>query len=348
VKILLLGCGRIGRYIYDVLSTKHEVVAVDKAKSCPAAVQQDALEVPLGGYDIVINALPGNVAYKASRRAVEAGLDVIDVSFYAEDPFTLHEVAVKTGARYVPDAGVAPGLSNVLAGRLVADLGRLDELGIYVGGIPERPVGPLGYSVTWSPLDLIEEYTRPARLIKNGERTAVDPLSDVELINSPIGTLEAFYTDGLRTLLKTLADKVSTMYEKTLRWPGHVEKIRLLRDLGFMAEEGEPPPREVTARLLARLKFDVPDVVYMKVIGVRGEKRIAYEVLVKPRGGWTAMQIATGSVAVGMQYVIKDLEPGVTPPEYIGMSNRLFPRLLSAIKQQGVVITQELVEKISL
>jgi lysine 6-dehydrogenase len=86
VKILLLGCGHIGRYIYDVLSTKHEVVAVDKAKSCPAAVQQDALEVPLGGYDIVINALPGNVAYKASRRAVEAGLDIIDVSFLRRGP----------------------------------------------------------------------------------------------------------------------------------------------------------------------------------------------------------------------------------------------------------------------
>ena len=139
MKILLLGCGHIGRYIYELLSTKHEVVAVDKAKGCPAAVQQDALEVPLGGYDIVINALPGNVAYKASRRVVEAGLDIIDVSFYAEDPFTLHEAAVKTGARYVPDAGVAPGLSNILAGRLVADLGHVDELGIYVGVYPKDP-----------------------------------------------------------------------------------------------------------------------------------------------------------------------------------------------------------------
>jgi Saccharopine dehydrogenase and related proteins len=135
------------------------------------------------------------------------------------------------------------------------------------------------------------------------------------------------------------------MYEKTLRWPGHVEKIRLLRDLGLMSEEGEPPPRAVTARLLSRLKFNVPDLVYMKVVGVRGEKRVVHEVLVRPHGGWTAMQIATGSVAVGMQYVIKDLEPGVTPPEYVGMSNKLFPRLLTAIKQRGVSVTQEVVER---
>jgi Saccharopine dehydrogenase and related proteins len=165
----------VGRYIYEILSARHEVVAVDKFGGCQAAVQQDALEVPLGGYDLVINALPGNVAYKASKRILEAGLDTIDVSFYAEDPFTLHEIAVRTGARYIPDAGVAPGLSNVLAGRLIADLGHVEELGIYVGGIPERPVGPLGYSITWSPLDLIEEYTRPARLIKGGRIIVVDP-----------------------------------------------------------------------------------------------------------------------------------------------------------------------------
>ncbi|MCX8136026.1 MULTISPECIES: saccharopine dehydrogenase family protein [Pyrobaculum] len=343
MRILLLGCGHIGRYVYESLSQRHEVVVVDKAKNCPAAVPQDALEVEVKGYDLVINALPGNVAYKASKRALEAGVDVVDISFYAEDPFSLHDVAVKNGARYVPDAGVAPGLSNVLAGRIVADLGRVDELGIYVGGIPQRPVGPLGYSITWSPLDLIEEYTRPARIKKGGQIISVDPLGDVELIHSPIGVLEAFYTDGLRTLLRTL--DVPNMYEKTLRWPGHVEKIRLIRDLGFMEEEGEPPPRLITAKLLSRLKFDVQDVVYMRVVGTRGEKKIQYEVLVKPRGNWTAMQVATGSVAVGMLYVIKDLDPGVTPPEYIGLSNRLFPRLIAVVKQQGVDVVQEAVER---
>jgi len=347
VRVLLLGCGNIGSYIYAMLS-KHEVVAVDKAGGCPGALSQDALEVPLGGYDLVINALPGAVSFKASKRALEAGLDVIDVSFYPEDPFALHEVAAKAGARYIPDAGVAPGLSNMLAGRAVAELGDVDELGIYVGGIPERPVGPLGYSVTWSPVDLIEEYTRPARVLKDGAVATVDPLSEVETVPSPVGTLEAFYSDGLRTLLKTLAGRVKTMYEKTLRWPSHVEKIRLLRELGFLSDQGDPPPRLITAKLLSRLKFDVPDLVYLKVVAAKGEKRAQYETLVKPGGRWTAMQIATGSVAVAMQYVIKDLDPGVTPPEYIGMSTKLFPRIISAIKQQGVRIAQEVVTRTEL
>ncbi|MEM4423783.1 saccharopine dehydrogenase C-terminal domain-containing protein [Pyrobaculum sp.] len=343
MKILLMGCGNIGKYIYNALSQRHEVAVADKAGGCPSTIARDALEVPLGGYDLVINALPGNIAYKASRRALEAGVDVVDVSFFPEDPFELDEVTKKSGARYIPDAGIAPGLSNVLAGRLVAELGKVDELGIYVGGIPERPVGPLGYSITWSPLDLIEEYTRPARVRRSGELASVDPLSGVELVPSPLGMLEAFYTDGLRTLLKTL--DVPNMYEKTLRWPGHIEKIKLLRDLGFMSEEGDPPPRLVTANLLSRLKFDVPDVVYMKVVGSGGQKKVQYEVTVRPRAGWTAMQVATGSVAIGMLYVIKDLDPGVTPPEYIGMSNRLFPRLLAAVRQHGVEIVQEIVER---
>lgn len=345
MRIILLGCGNIGRYIYETLADRHDVIVVDKSGACHKALAQDALEIPLGGYDVVINALPGAVAYKASRRALEAGLDTIDVSFYGEDPFDLQNVAAKSGARYIPDAGIAPGLSNVLAGRAAIEMGYLDELGIYIGGIPERPVGPLGYSITWSPLDLIEEYTRPARILKNKEIVSVDPLADVEEVESPLGVLEAFYTDGLRTLLRTLVDKVANMYEKTLRWPGHVEKIRLLRDLGFMLSEGDPPPRIVTARLLARLKFDVPDVVYLKVVGVRGERKISYETLVRPRGNWSAMQTATGSVATAMLYVIKDLEPGVTPPELIGMSNKLFPRLLYAVKQHGVRITQETTQR---
>ncbi|MFN3803934.1 MAG: saccharopine dehydrogenase family protein [Pyrobaculum sp.] len=338
MRILLLGCGHIGRYIYFTLSPRHEVASVDKSTPCPGGVVGDALEASLGGFDLAINALPGSIGFKASERALRAGLDTIDVSFYPEDPLALQEVAASSGARYVPDAGVAPGLSNILAGRIVAELGAVDTLAIYVGGIPERPIGPLGYSVTWSPMDLIEEYTRPARVVKDGEVVSVDVLGEVELVQTPLGLLEAFYTDGLRTLLKTL--RVRNMYEKTLRWPGHIEKIRLLRDLGLFSEEGDPPPRLITARLLSRLKYDVPDVVYMRVVGLGGGREVRYEVLTRPQGGWSAMQIATGSVAVGLAYIIKDLEPGMTPPEHVGMSNKLFPRLVSVVRQHGVKIQE--------
>ncbi|MFN7105528.1 MAG: saccharopine dehydrogenase C-terminal domain-containing protein [Pyrobaculum sp.] len=344
MRILLLGCGHIGRYIYSTLSSRHEVVSIDKSTPCPGGMVGNALEISLGGFDLVINALPGSIGFRASERALRAGVDTIDVSFYPEDPFSLEEVAAASSARYIPDAGVAPGLSNVLAGRIVAELGSVETLAIYVGGIPERPVGPLGYSVTWSPVDLIEEYTRPARVVREGRVVSVEALGGVESLQTPLGLMEAFYTDGLRTLLKTL--KVRNMYEKTLRWPGHIEKIHLLRDLGFFSEDGDPPPRLITARLLSRLKYDVPDVVYMKIVGLGEGREVRYEVLVRPQDGWSAMQIATGSVAAGLTYIVKDLEPGVTPPEHIGMSNKLFPRLVSVVKQHGVKITQEVVYRI--
>lgn len=347
MRIAVLGCGNVGRFISQHLAEKgHEVVSVDvKGGDCPGMVKGDVESIDLGAVDLAISALPGPVAYKAAHRLLERGIDLIDISYMPEDALSLHDVAKAAGARYIPDAGIAPGLSNMLVGRLVSEMGRLEYVKIYVGGVPRTPVGPLGYSITWSPHDLIEEYTRPARIVRDGRLELVDPLSDIEIVDTPLGKMEAFYTDGLRTLLKTL--RVPNMFEKTLRWPGHVERIRLLRDLGLTSDEQIEGvrPRQVLAALLMRLKFDVPDVVYMRVVGGRSDERIAYEVLVEPSGGWSAMQRATGLTATALISVVKDLDPGVTPPEAIGMSNKLMPRVLAYIKQNGISISVERVTR---
>lgn len=347
MKIVVLGCGNIGRFISRHLADRgHEVISVDvRGGDCPGIVKGDVESVDVKTADLAISALPGSVAYKAARRMLERGVDLIDVSYMPEDPLSLHDVAKSSSARYIPDAGVAPGLSNMLVGRLASEIGDLEHVKIYVGGIPRTPVGPLGYSITWSPHDLIEEYTRPARIIREGRLESVDPLSDVEIVETPLGKMEAFYTDGLRTLLKTV--KVPNMFEKTLRWPGHVERIRLLRDLGLMSDElvEGVKPRQVLAALLARLKFDVPDVVYMRIAGERANERVTYEVLVEPSGGWSAMQRATGLTAAALTAVVKDLDPGVATPEMIGMSNKLMPRVLAYLKQNGIAINVERVAR---
>jgi saccharopine dehydrogenase-like NADP-dependent oxidoreductase len=351
VRVLVLGCGNIGRFISKHLAEKgHEITAVDiRGGDCPGIIKGDLGSVELGGYDLAIGALPGQVAFKYARQVIEKGIDLIDVSYMPEDPLSLGEAAKRSGARYIPDAGVAPGLSNMLAGRLVSEMRPL-SIGIYVGGVPKTPVGPLGYSITWSPHDLIEEYTRPARVVKNGAVEAVEPLSGVEPVNTPLGEMEAFYTDGLRTLLSTLAGKVPNMYEKTLRWPGHVEKIKLLKELGLMSEEPIEGvrPRQILAALLDKLRFDVPDVVFMRIVGEGQGERVTYEVLVEPDGGWSAMQRATGLVAASLTTVVKDLEPGVTPPELIGMSNKLMPRILTYLKQYGITIYVERITRSAL
>ncbi|MFP3250751.1 MAG: saccharopine dehydrogenase C-terminal domain-containing protein [Thermoproteus sp.] len=347
MRVLVLGCGNIGRFIARHLHERgHEVVSVDvRGGDCPGIVKGDVESVDVKSADLAVGALPGPAAYKAAERVLERGVDLIDVSYMPEDALSLHDVAKRSGARYIPDAGVAPGLSNMLVGRLISEIPKLEEIKIYVGGVPRTPVGPLGYSITWSPYDLIEEYTRPARIVRRGRVESVDPLSDVELVDTPLGKMEAFYTDGLRTLLKT--SKVPNMFEKTLRWPGHVERVRLLRDLGLMSDEAVEGvrPRQVLAALLSRLRFQVPDVVYMKVAGESPDERITYEVVVEPSGEWSAMQRATGLTAASLITAIKDLDPGATPPEAIGLSNKLMPRVLAYLKQNGIGINVEKVTR---
>ena len=133
--------------------------------------------------DVVVGALPGRLGRNSWLAAIEAGVDLVDISYSPDDPLTLNLQAAEAGVTIVPDAGLAPGLSNMLAGRAYARLeGRVSELTIYVGAVPEKPSNPLGYTVTWSPEDLIEEYTRPARVIRQGRQESLPALSDVELI----------------------------------------------------------------------------------------------------------------------------------------------------------------------
>jgi saccharopine dehydrogenase-like NADP-dependent oxidoreductase len=149
----------------------------------------------------------------------------------------------------VPDCGLAPGLSHLLAGRFAARHGTPRRLVIRVGGVAEDASRPYGYVVTWSLPDLVEEYTRPARIVRNGAITAVPALAELERVHiEGAGEMEAFLSDGLRTLLFTMPD-VRDMEEKTLRWPGHVEQIRPLLASGRLVEEFRvqcvvQPPRD--------------------------------------------------------------------------------------------------------
>ncbi|MBS7637268.1 saccharopine dehydrogenase, partial [Candidatus Bathyarchaeota archaeon] len=223
---------------------------------------------------------------------------------------TLDERAIEAGVTIIPDCGVAPGLSNMLVGRSAQKLDEVHSIHILVGGIPARAEPPLGYTITWSPEDLLDEYTRKVRIVRDGMLTEVEPLTGLENMDLPgVGTLEAFYTDGLRTLLRTV--KAREMWEKTLRYPGHVEKIRLLRDLGFLDGEsieieGLPIPiKRLTARILERKLYrpKVEDVLVMKVevSGIRGgeDKRYTHYLLDRydKERGITAMARTTAYTA---------------------------------------------------
>lgn len=375
MRAIVLGCGKIGSVIARDFADSMEgaeVVVADRSRERAEAaastiagatsITVDAMDhaglvETLKGFDLVIGALPGDYGYRALKAAVEAGVSMVDVSFTPEDPLELDRAAKEAGVTIVPDCGVAPGLSNMLVGYASAKLDRVRGAHIMVGGIPERPVPPLGYTITWSAEGLIDEYVRGANIVEGGRVVEVPALSGLEEIDFPgVGKLEAFYTDGLRTLVRTILG-VESMWEKTLRYPGHVEKIKLLKALGFFDDESvavegaQVSPRLVTARLLERsLRMpEVGDILAMTV-EVAGEKqgeeaRFRYYILDRydRAKDVTAMARTTGYTASIVaqklaQGAVK--EKGVVPPERLGMDDTLFRSLLSELREKGVHIKE--------
>jgi len=376
LRILTIGCGHIGSVLTKDLAQNlpsAEIVISDsdekRIKEVHAAlsksninwIQLDAsdhsrLVYTLKDFDLAVGLAPGKVGYQTVKACVEAGVDMVDLSYMAEDPLTLKEKALEASVTIVPDCGVAPGLSNILVGRAASLLDHVEEVFILVGGIPEKPVAPLDYKVTWCVEDLLEEYTRKAKIVKDGKLVEEDALNGLEEIEFPeIGKLEAFYTDGIRTLHHTLKG-VRNMWEKTLRYPRHVEKIKLLRDLGFLDEskfkEINLSPRELTIKLLEQ-KLSLPaikDLLLMsvRVKGAKNGSRVLYTYYLQDyydeKEKITAMARTTAyTTSAVIQLLAKGAieEKGVVPPEKFGMNEKLFDMILKELKKKGIDVNEK-------
>jgi saccharopine dehydrogenase-like NADP-dependent oxidoreductase len=312
-----------------------------------------ALAGLLEGQDLVISAVPGFMGYRTLERIIGAGRDVVDIAFFPEDPAPLAGLAEERGVRAVLDCGVAPGMSNLLAGHVDALLDTTESVLIYVGGLPQKREWPFEYKAPFSPVDVIEEYTRPSRFIEGGELVVRPALSEPELLEFPgIGTLEAFNTDGLRSLAHTLT--APDMKEKTLRYPGHIEQMRMLRETGFFSPEPvevngvEVSPLELTAQLLFKEWQYQPgeaDLTVMQVIveGVRSGERVRYryDLLDRydPVTGVSSMARTTGYTATMMLRLLdKGLHtrPGLVYPEEIGRDEASYRFILEGLAERGI------------
>ncbi len=371
MKITVLGAGRVGSAIVRDLAGEFTVTAADASESALArlagradvkTVNADlgdpkAVAALVADADLVVGAVPGFMGFATLAAVIDAGKDVVDISFFAEDPFRLDGEARRRGVRAIVDCGVAPGCSNLFAGRLAASWERIDRFACYVGGLPVVRHLPWEYKAPFSPIDVIEEYTRPARIVTGGTHVTVEPLSDVELIDVPgVGTLEAFTTDGLRTLLRTM--KVPTMVEKTMRYPGHAGKIRLLKDSGLLSDtpvaiDGVPVrPRDVTAHALVaawRLAEDEQDVTAMIVTaeGVRAGRPVRWRADLVDRydaaGKVTSMARTTGyTCTAAVRLMAQGLwkEPGIAPPELLGREAACHDFILADLERHNVVFHQ--------
>ncbi|MCE4628104.1 MAG: hypothetical protein F7C34_03015 [Desulfurococcales archaeon] len=302
-----------------------------------------------GGADVVLLALPGAVGFEGLKGLVAAGYNVVDVSFFREDPEEIRPVAEKMGVTAVVDAGVAPGLSNLLSARALHETGA-ENIYVFVGSISRSEKIPLGIVPVWSLEDLLDEYVRPARFLWEGRRAEVMPLEAPPgfLYVEAVGTLEYVPTDGLRSLLKTLSGKVRTMVEYTLRWPGHYDIMRLLYRVGMLSDrphsvEGCPvKPRLCLAKVLEHNLPVEDDLVVLKVVGVKGEDCIVYNSVVTPSNGISAVSLSTSSFQVGTALLVAEgqLPKGVVYPEEIVWNRQAVRRLIRFVEEQGVVVAE--------
>lgn len=369
-RLVVLGGGRVGLPMAIDLAAdgRFAVTVFDRAAGAVSKARERGLEAQVvdlgdGGElakaiapaTLVVNAVPGFMGYAVLKACLQHGKDVVDISFFPEDPFTLSALAQENGVTAVVDIGVAPGLSHVLVGHAAAGMDRVTDAEILVGGLPVERVWPYEYRAVFSPLDVIEEYTRPARLIEHGLVVEKAALSDLELIDFPgIGTLEAFNSDGLRTLLFTVP--ADSMREKTLRYPGHVEKVRMLRETGFF---GKHPvavggnwvaPLDLTAQLLFPLWEMRPGdrdltVMRVEVMGFSRDKPVhaRFDLLdyADPVSGVHSMARATGYTATVTARMLLDGKlagRGLLPPEELGRNDEWFEYLLAGLSARGIAV----------
>ncbi len=372
MKIVVLGGGRVGNAIVRDLAAEEDfsvlVVDVD-----PVAVERltehgadgvvadlsdpETVSQAVAGADLVVSAVPGFMGYATVERVLQEGHPVVDLSFFRQDAYGLDEVAKEAGVPCLVDCGISPGLSNMILGRLEEHLDETYSYRCLVGGLPVERAWPWEYKAPFSPGDVIQIYTKPARLRREGVEITLPALSEVELVEFPgLGTLEAFNTDGLRSLLKT--SKTPEMVEKTMRYPGHAEKMRMLREAGFFSTEnilvasGEARPRDVTeALLIGAWQFEAgePDLTVMRIV-IEGAKddvalRYTYNLLdyYNTETETSSMARTTGYTCTGMvRLVARGLwtEPGVAPPEVVGRNAECFDYVIKHLESRNVQIFQ--------
>ncbi len=301
-------------------------------------------------FDLIVGALPARLGRYLMECAIDAGIDLVDLSYLPEDPFLLDKKAKAKKVRIVPDAGFAPGLSNIIVGRFNEEFGGLDYIKIMVGGLPQKPVPPFNYYITWSPVDLIEEYTRTARIVRNDKILKIEPLTGIEEFKIPrIGRLEAFYTDGLRTLLRTFK-KTKNMEEKTIRYTGHARIFKTLIDIGLFSDRKIKINRSNIILKNFTLEFlkealtrgDEKDISILRIELKKGRKRCRIECIDyydthKKITSMARLTAYTGSIIA--QHIKEYPKFGVIAPEYLGQNRDIWDKIETELKKRRIKLS---------
>lgn len=365
-KILVLGAGHVGSLIaYDLRINGHDVSSMDINEKALDNLSEKGINTyhddftdrsvllkKIKDMDLIVGATPGNLGFKIMKNVLKEGKNMVDISFCPEDYMELDSLARKNDCTLIPDIGVAPGMCNVILGHHNASM-KVRSYKCMVGGLPVKREWPLEYKASWSPADVVEEYTRPARMKENGKIILKPALSDVELVNiDPVGSLEEFNSDGLRSLLLTMSD-IPNMVEKTLRYPGTVEYLEVLKHLGYFSKEeiiiGDKKikPADLSIKLLQKnwkREQGEKEFTIMRVIikGTEHGKEVEYIYDLydeyDEKTDTLSMSRTTGyTCTVAAEMILKGAsEKGVIPPEYLGKSEKNYEFIFDYLKKRNI------------
>lgn len=358
-KIAILGVGMIGKTIaLDLNKNGHNITCFDLnihnleflEKNYGIDTKQVNLldydyTIGIADYDFVVSAVPGHMGYRVLEKVIKAGKNCVDISFFPEDPSPLNELALENDVFVVYDCGIAPGMSNLILGYESQNM-EIKRFNCYVGGLPQELNPPFNYKAPFSPVDVIEEYVRPVRKRKDGVDIVVEPLTEcqIEYFDDNYGELEGFNTDGLRSLLTSFPE-IPNMSEKTLRYPGYAEKIKLLKDMGFFDAENI----ETTARILKKGWYMNPedkDFTAMSVQISNDDKLVVYHLFDTHDGEFSSMARTTAYTCTAMVNYLLDNpleEYGVFPPEYMGKNAFCFDYIIYYLKTRKVDWTRNVI-----
>ncbi len=379
MKVVVLGAGLMGREVARDLSASDKVEKVYladldiemvndfineanlqkiEAVYCNAEDEQQLRDIISKG-DVCVNALFYEFNERVANAAIDVGVHSVDLGGHigevTENVLKLDEQAKEKNVTIIPDLGLAPGMINILVGYGASKLDRVESIQLYVGGIPVKPEPPLNYTRVFSLEGVIDHYTEPAKIIRDGQLVKVESLSGVEPIYfDQFGTLEAFYTSGgTSTLYKTFPN-VKTLEYKTVRYKGHAEKFQLLRELGFFDRDNivnvdgvEVKVRSVVREALKKKLYlgKKQDAVVLRaiIVGEKSGEQVTYEyetILKRDENSEvTAMAQATAGTIASVAIMIGEgtiSQRGVFPPETIVPGKEFIEKM----NKRGVIIKE--------
>lgn len=310
--IMVMGAGKIGSYVSRLLSSKYKITLADlqNSEKIDQGVNLLVLDasdpntiisaIKKHKIDAVISCLPHFITKNAAYAVIEAGKHYFDLTEDVATSKIIIKKASNASSLVVPQCGLAPGFVSIVAQHLMSGFDNVEFVKMRVGALPMHVSNALQYALTWSTDGLINEYIQDTLVLRNSKKIIMPGLSGLETLKIDGLTYEAFHTSGgVGNLVNSCVDKVKNLDYKTIRYPGHCEKMNFL--LKHLQLEHHPSwMKQILENAIPQTNQDMV-LVYVSVTGKKDsrlmEKHYSKKFYPVQKFGrqWSAIQQCTAS-----------------------------------------------------